>query len=277
MIRSDRIGLLADNPSTRPRAALTAGPREPISASGTPLPNEGRLSGRIDHDGDKARRAAGHPALFVRPLRQAPRLEPASPHRRGSRTLAPIQDRQGEAQARHRSDPRNARSPRRLSHRHRAGFRYRRGGDGAVVAAGRAARDHARLGILRRRLGDRRREATEAQRRHGAQGALWRTARSIENRFFQRRGVHLERHHLRRARAERRLDRRRPRRPHHLRRHLGGIRAAARLAQARCRHLLLAEGARRRGRARHAHPLARARWRGWKATSRPGRCRRFSA
>ena len=44
--------------------------------------------------------------------------------------------------------------------------------------------------------------------------------------------------------------------PDHLRRHLGLLRAGARLAQARCRHLLLAEGARRRGRARHADPVA---------------------
>ena len=131
----------------------------------------------------KARRAAGHPALFVRPLRQAPRLEPASPHRRGSRALAPLQDRQGEAQARHRSDPRNSRSSRRLPHRHRAGLRHRRGRDGAVVAARRTAGDHAGLGMLRRRLGDRRREAIQAEGRHGAQGALWRIARSFENRF----------------------------------------------------------------------------------------------
>ena len=44
--------------------------------------------------------------------------------------------------------------------------------------------------------------------------------------------------------------------PDDLRRDLGRVRAAARLAEARCRHLLLAEGARRRGRARHADPLA---------------------
>ncbi len=142
---------------------------------------------------------------------------------------------------------------------------------------GRAARDHAGLGILRRRLGQRCRQGAQAQGRHRPEGALWRIARSVQDRFCHRRGVHLERHHLRRARAERRLDRRRPRRPHHLRRHLGGVRARARLAQARCRHLLLAEGARRRSRARHAHSLARARWSGWRATSRPGRCRRFSA
>ena len=121
---------------------------------------------------------------------------------------------------------------------------------------GAAARHHAGLGELRRRLGQRRHQGAQAQGRDDAQGALWRFARPVEDRFYDRRGVHLERHHLRRAGAERRLDRRRPRRPDHLRRHLGGLRAEARLAQARRRHLLLAEGARRRGRARHADPLA---------------------
>ncbi len=112
-----------------------------------------------------ARRAAGRAAFLLRPLRQAPRLEPASPHRRGSRTLPPIEDRQGEAQARHRSHPRNARSSGRLPHRHRAGVRYGRGRDGAVVAARRAAGHHAGLGIVRRRLGDRRCQAAQAQGR----------------------------------------------------------------------------------------------------------------
>ena len=82
-----------------------------MSGRGTPLPTEGRLSGRVDHDQRDARRAAARSALLVRPLRQAPRLEPLSPHRRSSRTLAPIEDRQGEAQARHRSHPRGARGP----------------------------------------------------------------------------------------------------------------------------------------------------------------------
>ena len=75
-------------------------------------------------------------------------------------------------------------------------------------------------------------------------------------RFRPRRAVHLERHHLGRARAQRRLDRRRSRRPHLRRRHLGGVCAADRLGQGRCAHLLLAEGAGRRGRARHADPVA---------------------
>ena len=71
-----------------------------------------------------------------------------------------------------------------------------------------------------------------------------------------RRGLHLERHHLRRARAERRLDRGRPRGPDDLRRHLGGLRAETRFCEARCGHLLLAEGSGRRSGPRHAHPLA---------------------
>ena len=47
--------------------------------------------------------------------------------------------------------------------------------------------------------------------------------------------------------------------------------------EARCRDLLLAEGAGRRGAARHADPLARAPSSGWRATRRPGRCRSCSA
>ncbi len=85
------------------------------SGSGTPLPNEGQLSGRIDHDDCDALGAAARAAFFVRPLCQAPRLEPASPHRRRSRTLAPLETRQGEAQARHRSDPRNCCGFRRIT------------------------------------------------------------------------------------------------------------------------------------------------------------------
>ena len=52
---------------------------------------------------------------------------------------------------------------------------------------------------------------------------------------------------------------------------------ADRLGQGRCLHLLLAEGARRRGRARHAGPVAARGRSGSRATRRPGRCRRCSA
>ncbi len=88
-----------------------------------------------------------------------------------------------QAQARHRSDARDPGSPRRLPHRHRARVRYRRGRDGAVVAARRAARHHAGLGILRRRLGHRRRQGAEAQGRHRPQGAVRRAAGSRQGRL----------------------------------------------------------------------------------------------
>ena len=67
---------------------------------------------------------------------------------------------------------RNSGRARGLSHRHRAGLRHRRRRDGAVVAARPAPGHHAGLGILRRRLGQRRPERAEAQGRDGAEGAL---------------------------------------------------------------------------------------------------------
>ena len=66
-------------PGDRPPSRLTARPSFLRCSRGTPLPNEGRLSGRIDHDHCEARRAAGRAAFFIRPLRQAPRLDPANP------------------------------------------------------------------------------------------------------------------------------------------------------------------------------------------------------
>ena len=56
-------------------------------------------------------------------------------------------------------------------------------------------------------------------------------ARPCGDRFRSRRGVHLERHDLGRARAERRLHSGRPRGADDLRRDLGGVRAAARFAK----------------------------------------------
>ena len=91
---------------------------------------------------------------------------------------------------------------------------------------------------------------------------------SRQGRSRNRHRVHLERHHLGRPRAQCRLDQREPRRPDHLRRDLCGVRASPRLGQARCRDLLLAEGARRRGRAWHAGAVSPARWRGSRATRR---------
>ncbi len=65
------------------------------------------------------------------------------------------------------------------------------------------------------------------------------------SRLEHRRRLHLERHHVRRARPQRRRHPGGPGGPHHLRCHLGRLRAAAAVGQARRRHLLLAEGARR--------------------------------
>ncbi len=204
----------------------------------------------------EARSAAGRAAFFLRPLCQAPRLESPKSQGRSARPLAPRQDRQGQAQAGHRADARSAGSTGRLQDRHRAGVRYRRGRDGAVVAARRASRHHHRLGILRRGLGRRHHQGIEAQGRHPASRGLWRASRSLQGQFRHRHHLHLERHDLGRARAQRRLDQGGPQGPDHLRRDLGRIRAAARLEEARCRDLLLAEGAWRRGRARHARALA---------------------
>ena len=149
------------------------------------------------------------------------------------------------------------RGPGRLPHRHRAGLRYRRGRNGAVVAARRRARSTM---LAWESFGEgwvtdvvkqlKLKDVTVLE------GRLRRVARPCQGRSGKRHRLHLERHDLGRARAQRRLDRRRPRRPGDLRRDLGRVRAAARMGQARCRHLLLAEGAGRRSRARHADPLA---------------------
>jgi phosphoserine aminotransferase len=79
------------------------------------------------------------------------------------------------------------------------------------------------------------------------QGRLRRASRSLAVNFDPRRGVHLERHHVRRARSGRQLDTGRPQGADHLRRDVGSVRAACSIRQARCGHLLLAEGAWRRG------------------------------
>src|SRR5262245_2711286 len=55
----------------RPNARLTARAVFLMSAGGTPLPTEGRLSGRIGHD-DDALCAADRAAFLLRPLCQAP-------------------------------------------------------------------------------------------------------------------------------------------------------------------------------------------------------------
>ena len=158
-------------------------------------------------------RPAGQSQLLLWSLRQASRLVAGCAQRCRARPLAPRQDRQGQAQAGDRPHPRGARRARRLPDRHRAGLRYRRRRDGAVVAARRPRPvDVLAWEMLRRRLGDRRRQAAQAHGRAHHQGRLRQAARPQPGRLQPRRRLHLERHDLRRARAQRRLDRRRPRR-----------------------------------------------------------------
>ena len=79
--------------------------------------------------------------------------------------------------------------------------------------------------------------------------------RSERDRSGERRPLHLERHDQRRARARTPTGSRTTATGlSHLRRDLGGVRPGHRLGEDRCRHLQLAEGARRRGGARHAGP-----------------------
>ena len=95
-------------------------------------------------------------------------------------------------------------------------------------------------------------------------------------RFLARCRLYLERNHIGRAGTERRLDRGGPAGPHHLRRDLRHFRAKPRLGEARCDHLFLAEGSRRRGGSRDAHPVSACRRATGEAIRRIGRCQRSS-
>ena len=85
--------------------------------------------------------------------------------------------------------------------------------------------------VLRRGLGHRRRQAAQACRMCARIEAPYGELPDLSTgRFRPRRGLHLERHDLGRARAERRLDPGRPQGPDDLRRDLGRLRAGARLS-----------------------------------------------
>ena len=145
----------------------------------------------------KPAKRPGNVHLLLRPLRQAPRLVPASPRQGVPRPLASGQGRQGAPEARHRQDQGAAWPARRLRLRHRAGLRHRRLRDGDVVHAGRARRRRAGLGELRQGLGDGHRQAAQAQGPARARGRVRQAARSRQGRFRARRAVHVERHHVR--------------------------------------------------------------------------------
>jgi hypothetical protein len=73
-------------------ACLTSRRKLHTRIGGTPLPNEGHLSGRVDAD-DLSRSAADAAAksfLLVRPLRQTPRLVSRHSTRRDARPFAPL-------------------------------------------------------------------------------------------------------------------------------------------------------------------------------------------
>ncbi len=226
----------------------------------------------------EAGHASGQSQLLLRPLRQASRLHAGCAVRRHARPQPPRQRAEG---APGRGDRALARDPRhagRLAARHRAGLGYRRGRDGAVVAARRPRRRCAGLRELRRGLGHRRGEAASGL----PMRACWRrrtagcptSARSISPATWCSPGT--------------------ARPPACACRTATGSPAIAqglticdatsaafamRLAvgQARCRDLVLAEGAGRRGGARHAGAVAARGGAAARATSRPGRCRRSSA
>ena len=137
------------------------------------------------------------------------------------------------------------------------GLRYRRGRDGAVVAARRARRRSAVLGEFRRGLGRRRDETAQAA---GCAAVCTRLTASLpdlaavdpdRDTVFvwngTTAGVRVPNGDWIAVRPQGADD---------LRRDLGRVRDAAAVGQARCRHLVVAEGAGRRGGARHAGAVA---------------------
>ena len=128
---------------------------------------------------------------------------------RGARPLASRGARQGAAR---RSDRADACACSSCPHDYRLGI-VPASDTGAMEMAiwsllGDSAGHHAGVGKLRRRLGDRRRQAAQARRRDPHR-RLRRASGPRRNRSGERRRLHLERHDQRRARAQRRLDRRR--------------------------------------------------------------------
>ena len=215
------------------------------------------------------------PALLLRPLRQAPRLGSEKPSPTPRWPFAPRQARQGQAR-RHRPDARGAGSAGGLPHRHRARLRHRRGGDGDVVAAGRAA-GRCWPGRVSAKAGSPTSDkAAEAEGCRGRRSRIWRTARSVEGRFGKLTWCSPGTAPPPACTCRTATGSRKTAKGLTICDATSAVFAHEAVGQARCRHLLLAEGAGRRGGARHAVAVARAPSSGWKATRRPGRCRRSS-
>ena len=225
---------------------MTRRPPSLQAATGHAVPTRRVLSVRRDHDRSTDDAPCAR-AFLVRTLRQAPRLDARPTQHRQPRPVAPVEDRQVAAEARDRPHPRGARRTGHAPDRHRARVGHRRLRNGDVDAARRAAGDHDGVGKLWRRLGHRRGQAAQARCR-GRHRALRRAARPDAAAPVERHLLHLERYDLGRPRAERRLDPRRPRGADAVRCNQRGVRAGAAVGEARCRHLQLAKGARRRRR-----------------------------
>ena len=217
----------------------------------------------------KSGRAPRTAFFFVRTLRQTAGLDSRSPERRLSRPLAPFEARQGklkEAIDRTRKVLRRA-----------ADYRI-----GIVAGSDTGAVEMALWSLLGPRPVDvlawesfGEDWVTDVVKQLKLKDArvlkarLWRIARPDADRSRARHRLPLERHDIGRARAQRRLDRGRPRRADDLRCDLGRVRAWTALGKLDVVTFSWQKVLGGEGRARHAGALARAPLRGSKAYTPP--------